>query len=1014
MKTQRFLPLFLFLVFATGLFSGGPSLFAADDSASQSPMKLTLQINGHDVLPSNGTVAGVWFFADNAKENPAKSQVLLLGHPNAGTAQLPNYRIYADLAANETVSIRIPATLSLGAANVSCELSLTNDTGADFSLTTLSNKTETQNFQPVAPEGVKTLSADVPSSDLELTLTTRDKPTLFHLTNFRRTMRDGSVLPLSLDPVRRPTGEALVACSPDFTPALEAALIEWDWRMQDGIETPLEPRSYMQAVEKRLPQGLAMLDDLIENVCDADSEAVFEDYRNQWKLLAAQFEELKKTEDQTTPEFNARAEKLWKDLHSLRRTIVLANPLFTQSPILFAKHVPGIMSHQLTQVYGYLARPGGGLFVLEEPGKSMKTRSLTSDMPTGNYMHPTVSYDGSKILFSFCEKDQIPTTWHNPNLFPDPCYQLYEMNADGSGIKKLTNDAHEYFAPIFLPDGDIVCTSTHRGGFHRCGGGPCFEYALTKMNADGSNIRPISWHETQEWNPTVLNDGRILYTRWDYVDRDAVFYQNLWSTRQDGTDVRIFYGNNTFVPCGIWESKAIPGSSKVMAIGGPHHGMSAGSIMLLDTSLGVDGPEPVTRLTPEVLYPESETPLPYADPVPAYFEFDTPAKTFWDAVNRPDRPAKRLTPTEEENRWPVHCFKSPWPLSEKYFIASYSFDKLLGEAGANIPNQFGLYIGDAFGNRELLYRDPNISSLWAIPLAARPEQPRYISALPEPTDENGNLRPGQFFVQNVYESWPWKMPEKIKELRLVQVLPKTTPHANNPMVGAANASPGKQILGTVPVAEDGSAWFEVPANTPFLLQAIGEDGKMVQGMRSLIYAQPGETSSCTGCHENRLATISSVQMTDASKQDAPSPIKPGPDGSKPLSYPIMIQPVLDRLCVECHNDQRADGNINLTGAPEGMFSKSYNALVPLTAYTAWGLPDGNHEPMSEPYLYGSHASKLVELLEKGHYDCQLTPEDWERLYNWIDGANALFYGTFNVENQKRQLNGERIEGPDLE
>ncbi|MDO4587268.1 MAG: hypothetical protein Q4C95_08225 [Planctomycetia bacterium] len=989
--------IFLFAFLCSGL------LFAQNAAV---PLKTTVEINGKAVLPSNGTVAGVWFFSDG--EN--SSQLLILGHPNAGLSQTPNYRVWADLNAKDQIRINIPFNQIVDAGLLSCSVQQKAETSA--TATVLWEEAELPKIEATSNNATNKLSDRIelpfaPSKGISLKIKAAEQPVVVELSHFVCQTSDSVSIPISLDPVRRPQSFDPIPCSPDFRPALEQALIEWDWRMQDGIETPLEPRTYLQAIEKRLPQGLELINDIEENLAEDEDQMV--EVREKWSNLTERFNALKSEEATDNAELlqqrETTAEELWKELHQTKREILLTNPLFDVGPMVFAKHVPSGFSHQLTQVYGYVSRPGGGIFVLEEPGKSMKTRLLSGDLPNGNYMHPTVSFDGKKIWFAFCETEKAPNAWHDPEKVSDR-YHLYQMNADGSDVKQMTDGDFDDFSPTVLPNGDIIFSSTRRGGFHRCGGGPCFVYTLAKMNADGSDPHPISFHETNEWNPEVLNDGRIVYTRWDYVDRDAVYYQNLWSTRQDGTDVRIYYGNNTFNPCGIWESKSIPGSSKIMAIGAPHHGMSAGSIMLIDTTKGVDGSEPIKRLTPEVLYPEGEVPLPLPPQLPAMSDFDTVIPGAWQAFREADR---ITTLSEEQKRWPVHCFKSPWPLSEKYFIASYSFDKLLGEAGPNIPNQFGIYFCDAFGNRELVYRDPNISSVWAMPLAERPEKPNYLSTLPEKDVPST----GQFFIQNIYESWPWKMPENIKSLRIVQVLPKTTPNANNPMVGAANASPGKQILGTVPVEEDGSVFFEMPAKTPVLFQALDENGKMVQGMRSLVYLQPGESASCTGCHENRMSSVPLTQSI-ASKKETPTQIKPGPDGSKPLSYPILVQPVLDRLCVECHNNDKAEGNINLTGEPEGQYTKSYNALIPFVSYTAWGLPEGNYEPMTTPYRFGTHASKLIKILDDGHYDCQLTDEDKERLYSWIDGANALFYGTFNVENQKRQQMGERIEGPDLE
>jgi hypothetical protein len=279
-----------------------------------------------------------------------------------------------------------------------------------------------------------------------------------------------------------------------------------------------------------------------------------------------------------------------------------------------------------------------------------------------------------------------------------------------------------------------------------------------------------------------------------------------------------------------------------------------------------------------------------------------------------------------------------------------------------------------------------------------------------------NTAEGTFFLQNVYDSWPKLSAEgddRIKRLRILQVLPKTTPHANNPKVGLANASPGKQVLGTVPVEPDGSAYFRAPAGIPLSFQALDERGMAVQTMRSLTYLQPGEQAACIGCHENR-AGVASLSASGMAKSRPPSPITPGPDGSRPFSYPILVQPVLDRHCVECHTGPEADGGIVLTGTPAGSFTASYNALAPLVPYSEWkSTPAANSEPLTRPNLFGARASKLMALLLEGHENVTLGEEDLDRLVTWMD-TNALFYGTFDPEDQKRQQRGERIDGPALE
>ena len=764
----------------------------------------------------------------------------------------------------------------------------------------------------------------------------------------------------------------------------EEGLIETDWRKQDGIGTQRAPATFAAAVAKMVERGELLVRDLQTSGVPLPEAAAWNALRDEWRERSAA----------RSPDDPAW-EDLWRRVHQSRRKITFSNPLVRFGPLLFVEQVPSIFSHQLTQYYGSCARPGGGVFVLDEPGRSLRVRRLASGaLPLGSFQHPEVSYDGRRILFAYVQAETTPVN-RQSNL--DRFYHLYEMAADGTALRQLTQGPYDDFSPKYLPDGRIIFISTRRGGFHRCGQGPCPIYTLAIAEADGSDPRPVSWHETHEWDPVVGNDGRVLYTRWDYVDRHAVFYEQLWSARPDGTDPRIYYGNNTFNPVGVWEARPVPGSSRVMATAAAHHAMTAGSIILLDVQKGIDGPAPVTRLTPDALFPESEAPVAQRGP------------GTWHA---PTGVAQAPPLPVEQARWPGHCYRSPFPLSDTYFLAAYSYDALLGEPEANPAAMFGLYLVDSFGNKELLFRDPEISSLWPVPLRPR-ERPPVLPSLLEVT----SVAEGTFIVQDIYRSWPALPPGTVKRLRILQVLPKSTWHANDPMVGLANASPGKQVLGTVPVEADGSAHFRAPARVPIAFQALDELGQAVQVMRSVTYLQPGETAACVGCHEPRADTPSALAAGLAYRR-APSTIEPWPDGSRPFSYPLLVQPVLDRHCVNCHDKAHPGGGVLLTSEPEGAFSVSYNALAPRVSFSAWGGKPGdfresNSEPLSQPGFFGARGSSLMKLLRDGHREVKLEPADFERLATWMD-ANALFYGTFDKLDQARQRRGERIAGPALE
>lgn len=868
-----------------------------------------------------------------------------------------------------------------------------------------------------------------------IVLCARSHPSAIRLGGFAVTVDDRRLQPMMIPgPMREVFPPPRL---PAYLPGIDAAIVEWDWRLQDGIGTPREPASFAEATERVLDRVDALLRYRSQQGVDTELP----------RRQLAGFAERRRTLLSSTSTTEEDWRHLWREVHWWRRKLLFSTLPLPLGPIAFVKHVPSAFSHQLTQYYGRDARPGGGVCLLPEPGKSLTAIDLVGQkLPCGSYQHLDVSGEGDRLLFAFCEVDKAPA---DREMHGDRFFQLYELMLIDGSVRRLTDGPFDHFSPRYLPDGRIVFVSTRRGGFHRCGRGPCPVYTLSVLEQDGT-IRVISYHETHEWDPAVLHDGRIIYTRWDYVDRHAVFYQQLWTVRPDGTNVQMYYGNGTFNPVGIWEAVPVPGSTWVMATAAPHHAMTAGSIILLDINRGLDGPAPIERLTPDALFPESE--------VPVIREPDG----FWYFPVGVNRSASLPV---EARRWPGHCYRSPWPISKDHFLAAYSYDPLIGEPTANRPNTFGIYLVDRFGNKELVYRDLNHCSLWPV-LATRRPGPRVVaSQIPNPVglaerqdgatplaggvaypllardgngyggsglavsavsarripqtppvqlpERSGPIGEGIFIVQNVHEAWPELPPVKITRLRIVQVLPKTTPHINTPPVGLANASPGKQVLGTVPVEPDGSAYFVAPAGVPLSFQALDELGQAVQMMRSVTYLQPGEITSCIGCHQPRQMAPPVGPLPAAVRRE-PSRITPGPPGSRPLSYPRLVQPILDRHCVRCHNDEQADGGINLVGRPQGQFSVSYLALAPRVRISAWdGRADfltANCEPYTRADFFGARGSPLMQLLLTGHGDVELSAEEIEALAAWMD-TNALFYGTFDPADQARQLRGEEIPGP---
>jgi hypothetical protein len=667
---------------------------------------------------------------------------------------------------------------------------------------------------------------------------------------------------------------------------------------------------------------------------------------------------------------------LYTRLRWTTRNLSLKNPLLAGKPLVFMKRhrfVSQMLHEYLGYFYDYGDVAGGGVFVLENPGRSFQTRDLIAGrLPRGNYTTLALSYDGGTVYFAYAERAAEKPDFYSPQR---RCFHLYAVGADGSHLRALTAGPEDDFDPCPLPDGGLAFMSTRRGGFGRCHNPwePLPAYTLHRMNADGSGVRTLSWHETNEWHPAVLNDGRIVYSRWDYVDRSAANFHGLWTTHSDGSNPAVLFGNYTLRINACFQPHAIPGSDKILFVAGAHHADVGGSLVIVDPKRialergsGEDSFDAIESLTPEVTYPEA-------------------------------------------NGWPTSWFHGPWPLSENHFLVAFSFETLPGmSSGENRDTRTGLYYFDRFGNLELLYRDADASCMYPIPLEPRPSPPRRVNPPAEElTDE------GEFVLSDVQQSlFPLPAGRTVQQLRIFQVLPKTHTHvANQPRLGYANAESARMLLGTVPVEADGSAYFRVPARKPIYFQAVDADGRAVQTMRSVTYLQPGEQRGCVGCHE-RPGTVVANRALLALRRP-PSTITPGPAGTRPLSFPLLVQPVLDRHCVRCHDGQAGLGKspLALTGQVQDEFTRSYLNLKPSVRWNEWGGASLN-EITTRPGRCGADQSPLTQVLADANHGppLRLPEEDLRRIYLWLD-ANAPFYGTYTEPERMAQLRGEPVPPP---
>ena len=624
------------------------------------------------------------------------------------------------------------------------------------------------------------------------------------------------------------------------------------------------------------------------------------------------------------------------------------------APILFVKRFNYLGIHIYDTFYKW--RPGGGIYVLENPSDPPELHRVrpvidptTSEtLGEGVYYDPDLSYDGARVLFCFKQEELGSTS-------------IYEIGVDGTGLRRLTDPTsleechmgnhggqHDV-TPAYLPDGRIVFTTTRFSGLVPCANNGVA--IMHVMNADGSNIHPISVNNVNEFDPSLLPDGRIVFGRWEYIDKTALTQQSLWTVFADGTQETALFANNMVHPEAILDIRAVEGVDHlVVGAFTPHNAPPRGTVAMIDTRLGKNDPS-------------------------AIINFETPDN-----------------PTHDRGQ---SC--DPWGLSSDLILYS-------GQPASGGTNAVMLVTRD--GVKQTVYVDPAIDCHSPIPV-----RPRLIPEMPAPTIDR-HATSGRFFVQDIYEGLPDVERGTIKQLRIVEETSRISPTPGGDLnqvflISAALAFSVKNFIGVVPVYEDGSAYFEVPSGRAVYLQALDAEGRLVRSMRTFIQAAPGTTRSCVGCHEYKYSTtvnIGAPVRAFASEPDIP---EPETWGNGYVDYPTMVQPIFDRHCVSCHGgEEDIAGEIDLSGGWTELFNISYENLisrreVQYTATLIAGIDCMNgtanwSAKIFPPYSHGSGSAPLAHVLVSGHEDRieGLSRTERDLLLAWID-TNGVYFGTWD-------------------
>jgi len=623
-------------------------------------------------------------------------------------------------------------------------------------------------------------------------------------------------------------------------------------------------------------------------------------------------------------------------------------PLAAQQRILFVTRHQYQRDHHNTHDFFPVAdhefnlgqfTPGSALKIIELPSRMIATLLETK---TGVIRDPELDFDAKKIVFSMRRDKQ-------------DSYHIYEINIDGTGLKQLTSMKDiDDLDPIYLPDGHILFSSTREPKYCLCN--RHIMANLYRMEPDGANIVQISKNTLFDNKPSLIPDGRILYTRWEYVDREQLSAQGLWVCNPDGTRHQVIWGNNTQSPGGVLDGQWIADAQQqIVCTFSACHDRPWGAIAIINRALGLDGPKPVTTIWP-------------AD-----------ARNLIAEVGSCDL-FKKCNPKYED----------PRPLADpatgaagRYFLCVRTIGK--GEKTA-------IVLLDTEGPETVLHEEPDALGCFD-PLPVRPrKRPPVIP----PARRYDATAVGAFYISNVYKGTHMNgiAPGDVKYLRIVETPEKrffTVRHTWTAPAINWHEFNVKRVLGVVPVEEDGSAYFTVPSEKFVYFQLLDKDGMMLQSMRSGTFVQPGETQGCVGCHEDRLSAsvISPEKLAAMHKPPAVLSGLQGEQGN--FNYLSLIQPILDRHCLRCH-DYGKDGakKVVLAGDISVPFNVSY---MELHRKGYLGSLGAGPVPIRQPKTWGSHAGKLIALLQKGHNEVRLSQQELEKLITWLD-INAPYYPSF--------------------
>ena len=628
-----------------------------------------------------------------------------------------------------------------------------------------------------------------------------------------------------------------------------------------------------------------------------------------------------------------------------KRAILLANPLLNGDKILTVRYQLGnrdrrAMAPELgTQSNNWsnqesARRKGFNADIVELSNlrDEVQIRTIYKPDNTSSIADLKLHWDGDRAMFT--------------QTMSDNRWNVFEVKLNNGDCKKLIDNPEpdlEFYDGTYLPDGRIIANSNI--GYQ---GVPCVNGSdpvgnMVLYTPQSKNLRRLTFDQDANWNPVIMNNGRVMYTRWEYTDLTHYYTRIVMNMNPDETEQKALYGSGSMFPNSTFDVQPLPGyASAFVGIISGHHGVArSGRLILFDPAKARKGAAGMLQEIPH--------------------------------RNRPivEEVKDRLV----DGVWPQ--FIKPSPLNDTYFLVAAKLDK---------NDLWGIYLVDKFDNVTCLHKMEGEG--YISPIAVR----KTVTPPAIPDRVKLDDKQATVFIQDIYEGEGLKgIPRgTVKSLRLhAYEYAYVQTQSDHNWHGIQSGWDIKRMLGTVPVEEDGSVIFKIPANTPVSIQPLDKDGVAVQWMRSWLTGQPGEIVSCVGCHEDQNQIV--IPKRVIASQKAPHALTPPEGGTRSFTFDLEVQPILDRACIACHNGEGKAFDLR-GGKKDGRgYGTSYLNLHP---YVHRQGGEGDMVVLY-PYEYHPNTSELVRLLKKGHYNVQLTDAEWRKIYNWID-YNAPDKGYFNA------------------